>query len=131
MTYGDSFGSEFNVRGVLLLIVLGSTLTNASATEGVCDNASNGVALSACIDRALKKAEADLTNAYRGALKADEDVKENVTEAQRAWISYRDKQCRGVVARQWMGGSGQGIAVGTCLIERDKDRTRELQTSVQ
>lgn len=47
-----------------------------------------------------------------------------VTESQRAWETYRDAECRGIVGRG--GGSGRLVWVLGCLAEKAKARTKEL-----
>jgi uncharacterized protein YecT (DUF1311 family) len=46
-------------------------------------------------------------------------------ESQRAWISFRDKQCV-IEAGQYAGGSMQPMVRAQCLTRLTKERTRQL-----
>ena len=69
-----------------------------------------------------KAAEADARNAGSG----DGGVAAAIAESQRAWNTYRDAECRGVVGRG--GGSGRMVWVFGCLAEKTRERIRELNT---
>jgi uncharacterized protein YecT (DUF1311 family) len=49
-----------------------------------------------------------------------------LVEAQRAWITYRDKQCA-TEALSYAGGSARPQIVNTCLARITDARTRELE----
>ena len=48
-------------------------------------------------------------------------------KAQRAWIAFRDADCRGLVALDWAGGSGTPMAVSICMTDLTKRRTKTLK----
>jgi uncharacterized protein YecT (DUF1311 family) len=56
------------------------------------------------------------TKAYETAFRA----------AQRAWLAFRDADCKGVVPFAWTGGTGSGAAVTGCLTTKTKARTQDL-----
>ena len=103
-----------------------------------CNRAATTVELNYCADREYQNADAALNDAYRQVL---EHVKSSQGEppydaesweselraAQRAWIAFRDADCKGLTPMEWGGGSGTTLAVLTCMIEATRARTRSLQ----
>ena len=51
---------------------------------------------------------------------------ENLREAQRAWITFRDAEC-GLAYAMWGSGSMRSIAWARCQLEMTADRTIELK----
>ena len=96
------------------------------------------VELNYCADREYQKADEALNDAYRQVL---ESVKSSQGEppydakswenelrgAQRAWIAFRDADCKALTPMEWSGGSGTTLAVLTCMIEATKARTSALR----
>jgi uncharacterized protein YecT (DUF1311 family) len=103
-----------------------------------CSRAATTVELNYCADREYQKADEVLNEAYRQVL---ESVKSSQGEqpydakswenelrgAQRAWIAFRDADCKGLTPMEWSGGSGTTLAVLTCMIEAAKARTSALR----
>jgi len=74
----------------------------------------------------LKKADAEMTKAYKEAMSyQDEKGKKLLLEAQRAWIKYKEAHCRSA-ANSMEGGSGHPQAMNTCMAALTKARTAEL-----
>lgn len=48
-------------------------------------------------------------------------------KAQRAWVAYRDADCRGLVARDWTGGSGAALAINGCMTALTRRRISVLR----
>ena len=46
--------------------------------------------------------------------------------SQRAWLAYRDAQCR-VASFEYRGGTDEGMAGGLCLTDLTRRRTAELK----
>ena len=86
------------------------------------------VAINDCLTKQLAASERKLTDAYRKALGSQLEAKWRslVTSSQRAWISSRDQDCRGIAAYQWKGGTGESAAVMGCLVRKDDARIKEL-----
>ena len=113
---------------------------SAIAETGDCGDARNTVEMNACADKELTAADADLNKAYRKVLArvpsvdapAPYDAKgyeAALRAAQRAWVAYRDADCKGVVPFEWGGGTGATAAVLGCLTEKTKARTKDLNES--
>lgn len=49
-----------------------------------------------------------------------------VREAQRAWVAFRDADCKDAVPMEWTGGTGTTAAVLGCMTEKTNVRTKEL-----
>jgi uncharacterized protein YecT (DUF1311 family) len=102
-----------------------------------CGKASTTVELNYCSERAYQRADEELNDAYQAALKqirasagdAPYDAKsweEALRASQRAWIAYRDAECKGLVPMEWSGGTGTTTAVNGCMTELTEARTKML-----
>lgn len=47
-------------------------------------------------------------------------------ESQRAWVAFRDADCKGAVPMEWSGGSGTSSAVTGCMTEKTDARMKDL-----
>ncbi len=112
----------------------------AGAQEDLdCENAVAQVELNICADQDYQKADAELNKVWkearRTAKEVDADQPSNemkgaeaaLLAAQRAWITYRDRNCElaGFDAR---GGSMEPMLVSGCLAEMTRARTKELRS---
>ena len=102
-----------------------------------CTNASATFELNFCADKELAAADAQLNDAFKKALvfiaksgaerpydsKSWEDA---LRASQRAWIAYRDADCKGLAPMSWTGGTGTTGAVLGCMSAKTKARTKEL-----
>jgi uncharacterized protein YecT (DUF1311 family) len=102
-----------------------------------CDAPSATHEQNACAEKELEKADGALNTAYKAALAkiqaqdapAPYDAKAYEAAfraAQRAWVAYRDADCKGVVPFEWTGGTGTTSAVLGCLAAKTNARTQEL-----
>jgi uncharacterized protein YecT (DUF1311 family) len=74
----------------------------------------------------VKKADAEMTKAYKQAMAAqDEKGKKLLLEAQRAWIKYKEAHCKSV-SNTLEGGSAYPMEYNGCITELTKARTKEL-----
>ena len=105
-----------------------------------CGKAITTVEMNACADQELAAADAKLNEAYKKALDkaagqnapAPYDAKAYeaaIRAAQRAWVAFRDADCKGVVPFEWGGGTGATAAVLGCLSSKTTARTKELEES--
>jgi uncharacterized protein YecT (DUF1311 family) len=94
--------------------------------------------MSQCFEKVLKVADAELNGVYQKVLRSidqadalSKDVRAQWRAAlvggQRAWIAFRDADCRNTVPFEWYGGTGAGSAILICLIDKTRTRTSELQ----
>lgn len=103
-----------------------------------CDNANNTVQMNACMADEAKAADFKLNQTYQRVLAtlngADDDqqksypasTKSALIEAERAWIKYRDADCRAVY-NHWKGGTIRTSMELGCRQERAEQRTRQLE----
>ena len=102
-----------------------------------CENIRNTVESNFCADKDLQSADTKLNALYKQVLtQISEDSLEKpydrktwenaLRESQRAWMSFRDLDCKGVVPLEWSGGTGTTAAVLICLKEKTETRTKEL-----
>ncbi|WP_244110355.1 MULTISPECIES: lysozyme inhibitor LprI family protein [Burkholderia] len=85
--------------------------------------------MNGCANRAYARADAELNSRYRALqsrLKDDRDGARNLTDAQRAWIAFRDAECAFQTIRV-AGGSAEPLARAACLEEVTKSRSVALQ----
>jgi uncharacterized protein YecT (DUF1311 family) len=104
-----------------------------------CPKASTTVELNFCAEKELDQADAALNAVYKKVLayiakngsdkpydsKSWEDA---LRESQRAWVAFRDADCKGLIPMSWTGGTGATGAVLGCLTEKTKVRTTELES---
>jgi uncharacterized protein YecT (DUF1311 family) len=104
-----------------------------------CANASSTVELNFCAEKELDKADAALNETYKKVLafiaKSGSDTpydskswEDALRESQRAWVAFRDADCKGLIPMSWSGGTGTSGAVLGCLTEKTKLRTTELES---
>ena len=103
-----------------------------------CENAASTYEINTCADRELEKADAALNATYAKVLAKiaatnqekpydPKSWEEALRKSQRAWIAYRDADCKDLVPMAWTGGSGTSADVLGCLIEKTEARTKELE----
>jgi uncharacterized protein YecT (DUF1311 family) len=136
----------------MLLLIIALALCSTSAIASVSSDLaaidahykacmakdSDNVGLKECTHTAYSEADKVLTKTYRSiqaALKATQpgdseadDKKEEfkrLLASERAWITYRDAECdlQGV---EMLGGSGEGLVIGTCLYSLTAQRVKDL-----
>ena len=101
--------------------------------------ASSQVETAECVaateDRVDQSVQTALGFAMQSAKDLDEVTGRAVSEpalsaSQSAWQDYRDQHCT-FVGTTYGGGSGSGIAVGSCRIELGRDRVADLMRYLQ
>ena len=106
-----------------------------------CDNAVSQMAMTECARRGFTAADAVLNAEYKKAMAAMRKLDAEpgshpsgdtrpgyaaaLTEAQRAWIAYRDAHCRSA-GYQMRGGSAEPMLVWGCKETLTRDRTEQL-----
>ena len=91
-----------------------------------------------CADKDFQAADKALNEAYEAALASTKtrelekpyDAKSfeaAMRAAQRAWIAYRDADCKDLTAQEWSGGTGTTSAVLGCMTEKTMQRTKDLK----
>ena len=106
-----------------LLVYLGAS---AAAQEQKC--CCTTLDTSICLAKVLKKVDLQLNDTYQKSLKTVEDSAQdgqNLRDAQRAWIAYRDAACKAEYDL-WGGGTGGPNAHTICIIRITRQRTTDL-----
>lgn len=111
--------------------------SGASAQDINCENSETQTDLQQCEQSRYQKADKALNEQWSLALAeiADEQdgeqgIKRALLNAQRAWITYRDLQCK-VVGFQARGGTLEPAIVAGCLAYITGYRVEELKTFVE
>ncbi|MGK8200728.1 lysozyme inhibitor LprI family protein [Burkholderia cepacia] len=110
----------------MMLAVLSTHVVHAAPD---CVNPQDQGTMNECASHDYSRADADLNRRYRALqsrLKADRDGARKLTEAQRAWIAFRDSECAFQTIGM-AGGSAEPLARATCLEEMTKSRSEILQ----
>lgn len=112
--------------------------TGPALAEIDCANAASTVEMNFCADKDYQAADKALNAAYSIAVASIRtrdmekpydaaSFEEALRNAQRAWVAYRDTDCKDLVAQEWAGGSGTSSAVLGCMTEKTIQRTKELK----
>lgn len=122
-----------------ILILLGTFAAHPAAADDAidCANANSTVEMNFCSDKAFDEADAKLNAVYQNVLAqiAKSDLEKPydrasweaaMREAQRAWVAFRDADCKGAVPMEWSGGTGTSAAVSGCMTEKTETRAKEL-----
>jgi uncharacterized protein YecT (DUF1311 family) len=115
------------------------SLVKAEDAELVqCLNSPTGSEQKQCTQALFQNAAEEMKQAYAGVMEkaAEADARTSgsgdgsssaaISESQRAWETYRDAECKNVVGRG--GGSGRMVWIVGCLVEKTRERIRELNT---
>lgn len=108
----------------------------AAAQEADCANPVTQMAMNQCAYDAWETADADLNTAYQRAMALmtqwDSDLPEAekggaaaLKDAQRAWITFRDRACE-AEGYAMKGGSAEPLLVYGCMRQLTEDRTGQL-----
>lgn len=100
-----------------------------NAIDAPCKAAGVGVELANCLNRAAKKADADLNQVYRriaGVLEAGD--RQKLQSAERTWLLYRNQTCA-AERDLYEGGTGGLAAYPACLEAVTRHRIGDLRTA--
>ncbi|GGI55063.1 lysozyme inhibitor LprI family protein [Oxalicibacterium solurbis] len=109
--------------------VSAQTPAGAQQSQAMQDCDKNQQTMNLCAQQRYDKADAALNRTYNRNLKAqpDEAAQQRLREAQRAWISYRDKDCAVEAGPRETSGSIWPLQYYGCLERHTMRRTMELQ----
>lgn len=118
------------------LIVLGAPAARAENID--CSDAQTTVEMNYCSEQEFDAADKELNAQYDKALRyiAESNLEkpydpkswtDTMRAAQRAWIAYRDADCKDLMAMEWSGGTGTSSAIMGCMTEKTIARTKELK----
>jgi len=104
-------------------------------------NAGTTVDMMMCSDSELRFWDGRLNAAYkdlRALYKAEDDLAPDspyqlavlLRDAQRAWIGFRDAECKGLERNRYRGGSMGRLTSMGCLVDMTADRAQALENSL-
>jgi uncharacterized protein YecT (DUF1311 family) len=120
---------------IMAIVLMPPSLAVAETVS--CDKAVSTVELNQCTDLMFRAADDKLNAAFKKTLAfvaASQAPKpydrasweKALRESQRAWLSFRDADCKGLIPMSWSGGTGTTAAVLECMIAKTDARTKEL-----
>lgn len=120
-----------------LLALVAASLPARADDPIDCAEQNTTVEMNFCADEDFKASDAKLNAAYKKVLAqiADSDLEKPydreswekaMRESQRAWVTFRDADCKGAVPMEWSGGTGTTSAVLGCMTAKTDVRTKEL-----
>ncbi|GHC73667.1 lysozyme inhibitor LprI family protein [Limoniibacter endophyticus] len=115
-------------RLLLPLIVLSST-SLLSAQPQDCANAQTQGDMNACAAKAYESADKELNALYSEIvhrLEKGSDTRNMLADTQRAWITFRNKECA-FQANLTEGGSSQPMVKLQCMADLTKQRVDQLK----
>ncbi len=125
--------------GVLFAVPAPSRAEDKGADPKVdCENAMSTVEMNFCGEKELEKADAALNAAYKKALASIPELagekpydakswEEALRASQRAWVAFRDAECKDHVPMFWTGGTATTGEVLGCMTEMTKNRTDQIR----
>jgi uncharacterized protein YecT (DUF1311 family) len=128
--------SRYSLRLLLvagLIPVLTCSAQHMNSPTAPCQSPMSGVDSSNCFHVAAQKADKELNLTYsqiRAALKSrggDDDL-QNLVNAQRIWLQFRDASCKAEHAL-YEGGSAAPEVYDACIEETTRLRTADLKTA--
>jgi uncharacterized protein YecT (DUF1311 family) len=115
--------------GILVVSAVFLTIPLRAQSDGCDGNTTPGMV--ACLVKSLKAVDAELNAEYRRAFKVTKDQYrpadvQNLRDAERKWIAYRDAICKAEYGLVGGGTAGPSIQI-SCLIRITKQRIADLQ----
>ena len=126
------FATSMKLASLSIALAVG---TAAAAAENPalyptkdCGKLTTQMDLNSCAGANLKAADAVLNKIYQRlmARQKNKTAKERLKDLERAWISFRDRECGREVGSQEDGGSAWPMEMSNCLEEKTAARIREL-----
>jgi uncharacterized protein YecT (DUF1311 family) len=123
---------------VAFIIFVTATSALSAQPDEVCTSAGSSLEETACARNKLKRAEAALNARYKQLLlELDEitkseperlgQLKSRLVLAQRAWVSFREAQCKAVEV-WYTKGTLQGALYYDCMRSHAEERLKELNS---
>ncbi len=123
---------------VMAAAVMAAAATSATAAPRInCTTASSTFEMNDCAERDFSAADAKLNSVYQRSLAAVPDMAFEkpydtkswiaaLRNSQRAWVAFRDAECKNHVAMFWTGGTGATVDILGCMTEKTRARTKDL-----
>lgn len=112
----------------------------AAADDAIdCREPTTTVEINFCADETYQASDAALNAVYQKALAGirasdlapphdRKSWEEALRASQRAWVAFRDADCKGAVPMEWSGGSITTSAVLGCMTQLTDARVKDLKT---
>jgi uncharacterized protein YecT (DUF1311 family) len=131
--------SFITVSPVFALADVASDLATIDTTLQQClDKNSSNLGMKQCTGDAYVSADALLNKTYRNILidikkpaaikilkLAQIEKRKRLVEAERAWITYRDSECK-MQGIDMLGGTGESLIIGGCYYQLTVDRVKDI-----
>lgn len=111
------------------LLALTPLLFTSMVFAADCDNASDQATMNQCATQQNAAADKELNALYQqitSRLKSNPDSKKQLVGAQRAWVAFRDAECK-FSASGVAGGSVYPLIYNNCIASVTKTRTEALK----
>ncbi|WP_439542706.1 lysozyme inhibitor LprI family protein [Hyphomicrobium sp.] len=128
---------RLTVAPAFFVLLFGATAPALADDPIDCAEQNTTVEMNFCADEDFKASDAKLNAAYKKVLAqiAGGDLEKPydreswdkaLRESQRAWVAFRDADCKGLVPVEWSGGTGTTSAVLGCMTAKTDARTKEF-----
>jgi uncharacterized protein YecT (DUF1311 family) len=119
-------------------VAVGPAAAQTKAPKVDCSKAMATFELNICAEQELAREDAALNAVYKKVLAkiaASDGEKpydpkaweKALRESQRAWVLWRDADCKGLIPFDWTGGTATtGVVLG-CMSSKTKDRAADLR----
>lgn len=124
----------------MLLIAL--ALAGAAASQKNCGDLDNQLAMTMCEKDVADRTDAEMNRVWKTVQasmqqvdrddggdrvgKGEPSYAQALLASQRAWLAFRDAQCR-IAGYEWRGGSMEAFAANQCLAAVTTARTQQLR----
>lgn len=126
------------MRKLLIFLLLSTTPALSQTPKIDCTAPMTTVEINYCSEKAFAAVDVRLNAVWKKVMaRIDttasdmapvEKWKAAMRDAQRAWITFRDKDCQQALPFEWSGGTGTTAAVLGCMIEKTEARIKELES---
>jgi len=118
-------------RSLVIIACATFALVPAAQAQPVsCDKAQTQLDLNICGAQAFEEADKRLNTAYKALMKdLDGEVKQLTRDGQRAWITFRDKECLAQAGgeRTQASGSMWPMLHSMCLADLTRQRAQQIE----
>ena len=116
---------------LLVFLLAAGSASGQGTKKAPCSDANTQAEMNICAGKEYKTADASLNRVYQQLVAMlDTAEKDQLKEAQTAWIKYRDANCD-FVGDQYKGGSIRPMIYGLCLADVTRNRTTELRAQIK
>ncbi|RJT39407.1 DUF1311 domain-containing protein [Mesorhizobium waimense] len=112
-------------------LTLAVPLSGGAARADDCANAQDQATMNECAGKDFHAADKKLNDAYKqieGRLKDDAAGKKLLIDAQRAWVAFRDAECKFQGGPPATAGTIYSMVVANCQTSLTNDRLKDFQT---